>query len=210
MRLRLRFAALALLGCIAFPLIAGGAEPRDAQLSPAEVPVIIGVESPATFNDPQRLPEITFDYPSNWNVIKGEGPRDKFWQAIIVGPRNAKSQFPAMLTVRRMPVTAPKNLQSLLAERARQRKVTEADEIHQTELEIAGMPVTRTDYTAFFPLPLSGPNTKPTKLVVREAAFEIGEVVFEVSYQADARDAQTYGGVYDAALASLKRADQAR
>ena len=194
MRVALRL-ALVLSGLIAFPLIGstGSAE------APAE-----HVE----FSEPLSLPEITFSYPSNWTVVKAAANLEKYWQALILGPRHAESHFPLMFIVRRMPVAAPKNLQSLLAEREKQRQATRAENIVQSSLPVAGLNATRTDYTAMRSLPADSPNPKPTKVHVSEVAFEIGQVIFEVTLQSDARDAETGGIAFDQFLASLKRPPQ--
>ncbi len=193
---KLRIAMVALIGAFALPLPAP-AEPPTASAEHVE------------FSEPLSLPEFTFSYPSNWTVVKAAANLDKYWQALILGPRHAESHFPLMFIVRRMPVAAPKNLESLLAERERQRQATRAENIVQSSLPVAGLNATRTDYTAMRSLPADSPNPKPTEVHVSEVAFEIGHVVFEVTLQSDARDAAAGGSVFDQFLASLKRTPQA-
>ncbi len=193
--MKVRIAILTLAGLIAFPLIGTAGSPK----APVE-----HVE----FSEPLSLPEITFSYPSTWTVVKAAANLEKYWQAFILGPRHPESHFPIMFIVRRMPVAAPKNLQSLLEEREKQRQDTQAEAIVQSSLPLAGLPATRTDYTAMRPLPSDSPHPKPTKVSVSEVAFEIGQVVFEVTLQSDARDAKTGGIAFEQFLASLKRTPQ--
>ena len=193
--MKARIVILILAGLIAFPLIGAAESPK----APAE-----HVE----FSEPLSLPEFTFSYPSTWTVVKAAANLDKYWQALILGPRHAESHFPVMFIVRRMPVAAPKNLESLLAEREKQRQATRAENIVQSSLPVAGLNATRTDYTAMRSLPADSPNPKPTEVHVSEVAFEIGQVVFEVTLQSDARDAVAGGSAFDQFLASLKRTPQ--
>jgi hypothetical protein len=187
--------------------VAAAAAPIEHTDTVSPPPEVIGMEAPTLFANAENLPEITFSHPSNWIVAPNAGRAEKYWQVLVLGPRNPQSRFSATLVVRRMPVAAPKNLQSLLDYRKQQREGGTAQNVRQSEIPLLGGTAIRTEYTAVVPLPAESKTSQPTPLSIKEAAFSLGGVLFEVTFQCDARDAETHAKVFEDTLASLKPAD---
>jgi hypothetical protein len=168
---------------------------------PASVQVT-GVGPWVRYRDPDASLDYTFEYPGNWVLSIDQGKEQPYWQALILGPRNAGDGFSATLTVRRLPTTAPgalyKDLPTLIDERRRQASASAEYELaEEGERQVDGLAARQADFTYVVPLPIDSIHPKPTKLRARQVQFARGEALYELHFAADAQDFPAFEHVFD-------------
>jgi hypothetical protein len=176
------------------------------------VPVHVQGVGPWKRYEPADVPlGVTFEYPQNWVAGAERGRQQPYWQVIILGPRNPEDTFSATLVVRKLPKRTAggvhEDLDALLRARrrqyeARQRLVT-FEETQRTLLDRRAQQL-QFAYAATIPTAQDQTKTLTTRLQVVIVSLDVGDHLYELTYEADADEFSLYQPVFEHLLETLR------
>ena len=130
------------------------------------------------------LMNLSFQYPSSWEMKEIDNPKANYRQIHLVGPRREEIGFPVSLTITTF--SQSKNLKDEVDRYlSRKKRLKDFNLLNRSDAFWANKPAEVVEFTYLISLPLYATETQKVKIKERAIFLKKGDVLYKISYFVD-------------------------